>query len=81
MWNCSGYVPGRWEVRRNWVGRVLKSLGVGRLEKQTLLVEPEGDDRHLPLAFGWKIVFLRLQVFPLLPPQCPPPPAPVWQLP
>ena len=58
-----------WEVRmrRNWLGRALKSLRVVRIERQTLLVEPEGDC-HPPWAFPWKTVFLGLQVFPLLPP-------------
>lgn len=77
MWSGSGCASGWWEVKmkRNWVGRVLKNLGVGRLEKETLLLEPKGDDHHLPLAFPpWKTVFLGLHVFPLLPPTH-------WQLP
>ena len=54
-------------MRRNSLGRVLKNLGVGRIEKQTLSVEPESDC-HPPRTFPWKTVFLGLQAFPLLPP-------------
>ncbi|ELK18072.1 Follistatin-related protein 1 [Pteropus alecto] len=38
----------------NWVGRVLKSLGEGKLESQALPGEPKGDEHHLPLMFLWK---------------------------
>lgn len=44
------------------MGRVLKSVGLGKGEKQTLPVDPEDDEHHLPLAFPWKTVFLGPQV-------------------
>lgn len=50
-------------MKGNWVGRVLKSLGEGKLEAQTLPGLPKSDEYHLPLMFLWKTVSLGLLVF------------------